>query len=118
MSPPRAVVVGPDADGLGAALAAGGASVARVEAVPTGERLDDAGIDAADLYVLTDVDEASTVAVVRERNPGVRVVVYAPGSLPEFARAQADLAVDPALLDAETVAEELLNGARTGSDDD
>ena len=118
MSQPRAVVVGPDADGLGAALAAAGADLRRVEAVPTGGALDDAGIDDADLYVLTDVDEASTVAVVRERNPDVRVVAYTPDSLPEFARGQADLAVDPALLDAVTVAEELLDGVRAGPDGD
>jgi len=37
----------------------------------------------------------------------VRAVVYSRESLPEFAKGQADLAVDPALLAAEVVAEEL-----------
>jgi len=106
-----AVVVGPDEDGLGAALDAAGEEVRRVEGVPTGETLRAAGADDADLFVLTDVGEATTIAVVKERNPGVRVVVYDDASLPAFASGQADLAVDPALLGPETVAEELTNGA-------
>lgn len=102
-----AVLVGADDDGLGAALADSGVDVSCVEGVPTADDLAAAGIDRADLYVLTDVEEASTIPVARERNGDVRVVVYAEGSLPEFARRQADLAVDPALLDPGTVAEEL-----------
>ena len=105
------VVVGPDDDGLGAALADAGEEVRRVEGVPTGEALRAAGADDADLFVLTDVAEATTIAVVKETNPEVRVVVYDDGSLPAFASGQADLAVDPALLGPETVAEELTNGA-------
>lgn len=106
------IVVGPDDDGLGAALADAGEAVSRVEGVPTGEALRAAGADDADLFVLTDVSEATTIAVVKESNPEVRVVVYDDGSLPAFASGQADLAVDPALLGPETVAEELTNGAR------
>jgi hypothetical protein len=105
-----AVVVGPDEDGLGAELAAAGVDVSRVESVPTAEELLAARIERADLYLLTDVEEASSIPVAREHNADVRVVVYADGSLPEFARRQADLAVDPALLDAATVAEELVRG--------
>ena len=101
------VVVGPDDDGLGAALADAGEAVSRVEGVPTGDALRAAGADDADLFVLTDVSEATTIAVVKEENPEVRVVVYADESLPAFASGQADLAVDPALLGPETVAEEL-----------
>jgi len=37
----------------------------------------------------------------------VRAVVYSPESLPDFAAAQTDLAVDPALLAVDVVAEEL-----------
>lgn len=103
-----AVVVGPDGHGLGAALDAAGVEVVRVEGVPTADRLDAAGIDRAELYVVTDVGETSTIPVALEGNADLRVVVYADGSLPEFARRQTDLAVDPALLDAETVAEELV----------
>jgi hypothetical protein len=105
-----AVVVGPDGHGLGAALEDAGIEVVRVEGVPTADRLDGAGIGRADLYVVTDVGEASTIPVALERNADLRVVVYADGSLPEFARRQTDLAVDPALLGPETVAEELSRG--------
>jgi Trk K+ transport system NAD-binding subunit len=108
------LVVGPDEDGLGAALSAAGEEVSRVEGVPDGDALRRAGADDADLFVLTDVGEATTIAVVKERNPDVRVVVYDDGSLPAFASGQADLAVDPALLGPETVAEELTNGAAGG----
>jgi hypothetical protein len=107
------VVVGPDDDGLGAALSDAGEEVSRVEGVPTGDALRAAGVAEADLFVLTDLGEATTIAVVKEANPGVRVVVYDDGSLPAFASGQTDLALDPALLGPETVAEELTdeNGA-------
>jgi hypothetical protein len=106
-----AVLVGPDDNDLGAALSDAGAAVSRVEGVPTGDALRAAGADDADLFVLTDVGEATTIAVVKEANPGVRVVVYDDGSLPAFASGQADIAVDPALLGPETVADELTDGA-------
>jgi hypothetical protein len=38
----------------------------------------------------------------------VRAVAYLGDSLPEFARPQTDLVVDPALLDVDAVAEELV----------
>lgn len=104
---PTAVLAGPDADGLGDALAAEGVAVTRVDGVPTGESLAAAGVDDAALYVLTDTAEATSVPVAKERNPEVRAVVYAGETLPEFAQPITDLAVDPELLDAETVAEEL-----------
>ncbi|MEZ3114872.1 CTP synthetase [Halobaculum sp. MBLA0147] len=104
----RAVLAGPDADGLGDALRAEGVTVTRVEGVPTGERLDAAGIDDAHLYVLTDPSEATSIPVAKERNPDVRAVVYAGESLPEFAQPVTDLTVDPALLGPDAVAEELV----------
>ena len=110
-----AVLVGPDEDGLGDALSAAGVGVSRVEGVPTGDALRAAGVDDADLFVLTDVGEATTIAVAKEANPEAKVVVYDGGSsLPAFASGQADLAVDPTLLGPETVAEELTNGAPDG----
>ncbi|ESP88427.1 hypothetical protein K933_08207 [Candidatus Halobonum tyrrellensis G22] len=102
------VVAGPDGDGIADALEARGAAVTRLDGVVTGERLDDAGIADATLYVLTDAAEATSIAVAKERNPDVRAVVYSDDALPEFAAAQTDLAVDPALLDADVVAEELV----------
>jgi hypothetical protein len=106
--PTRAVLVGPDDGGLGAALSAAGVEVQTVDGVPTGEALDQAGIADAELFVVTDMTEVTTIAVARDRNPGLRVIVYGKGTLPPFARGQTDFAVDPAALAPDTVAEELL----------
>jgi len=103
----RAIVAGPDPDGLGDALASEGFSVARIDGVVSATTLEAAGIDDADLFVLTDLDEATGISVAKELNPDVRAVVYSPDSLPDFAAAQTDLAVDPALLAVDVVAEEL-----------
>ena len=100
------VLIGPDR-GLATALAERGAEVEHIDGLGSGEALREAGIDAAELLVLTDVREATSVPVARELNPGVRVVVYAPDTLPEFVRGQVDLAVSPAVLEAAVVAEEL-----------
>lgn len=102
-----AIVAGPDPEGLGDALEAEGLTVSRIADVVSLETLREAGIDDADLLVLTDVGEASGIPVAKERHPDVRVVVYSRESLPEFAKGQADLAVDPALLAVDVVAEEL-----------
>jgi Trk K+ transport system NAD-binding subunit len=104
----RAVITGPDEDGLGAALAERGVETRRVEGLATGESLGAAGIADADLLVVTSMRDATAIAVAKDANPDVRVVAYARESLPEYARAQADLAVDPALLDASVVADELV----------
>ncbi|WP_251342476.1 DUF7126 family protein [Haloplanus halophilus] len=103
----RAILAGPDDAGLGTALEAEGIEVTRVEGVLTGSVLDDAGLADADLFVLTDLDEATAISVAKDRNPDVRVVVYCHDTLPEFARGQADLAMDPALFGVDMVAEEL-----------
>jgi Trk K+ transport system NAD-binding subunit len=102
-----AIVAGPDPEGLVDALETEGVDVVRITDTVSASTLDDAGIDAVDLLVLTDVAEATGISVAKDRNPDVRAVVYSRESLPEFAKGQADLAVDPALLAAEVVAEEL-----------
>ncbi|RLM68436.1 CTP synthetase [Halorubrum sp. Atlit-26R] len=107
-----AIVAGPDEHGLGEELAALGVEIRRIEGLVTAAKLEDAGVADADLFVLTDVEEATGIPVAKELNPDVRIVTYAGRSLPEFVATVADLAVDPDLLDAATVAEELL------SDDD
>ena len=102
-----AIVAGPDPEGLGDALEVEGVDVVRITDTVSASTLDEAGIDDADLLVLTDVADATGISVAKDRNPDVRPVVYSRESLPEFAKGQADLAVDPALLAADVVAEEL-----------
>ncbi|MFB6218368.1 MAG: CTP synthetase [Halobacteriaceae archaeon] len=108
----KAVVAGPDR-GIADALEAEGVAVSRLDGAVTAAGLEAAGIADADLFVLTDAEEATAIPVARELNPGLRLVAYAPASLPEFAGAQVDLAVRPGVLDAAAVAEEL---AGTGPD--
>jgi hypothetical protein len=108
----KAVFAGPDPDGLGDALEAQGQEVVRIDGIADGAALEDAGIREAELYVLTDVGQATSIPVAADLAGGLRVVVYARESLPEFAKGQADLLLDPALLDAETVAEELTETTR------
>jgi hypothetical protein len=109
MTDTTAVVAGPDSDGLGDALEAQGIAVSRVDGLANLPALEESGIEQADLYVLTDVGQATSIPVVVDLVGEIRVVVYSRESLPEFAKGQADFLVDPALLDATTVAEELTN---------
>jgi Trk K+ transport system NAD-binding subunit len=104
-----AIVAGTDGDGLGEALEAEGVEVRRIDGLATGETLESAGLAEADLFVLTDTSDATAIPVAKDANPEIRVVLYARDSLPEFATGQADLAVDPALLSADVVAEELVD---------
>ena len=103
----RVVFAGPDTDGLAAAFDAEGVDVARIEAVANRPALEESGIVDADLFVLTDVGQATSIPVAKDLNPDVKVVVYSHDSLPEFVSGQADLAIDPGLLGPEAVAEEL-----------
>jgi len=104
----HAIVVGASADaGIAAALEAEGVDVTRLEGVASGQRLEAAGVADADLLVVVDVDEATAVPVAREQNPDLRTVAYTGDGVPEFVKGVLDLTVDPALLDADAVAEEL-----------
>ncbi|WP_277555212.1 DUF7126 family protein [Halobaculum limi] len=107
MTDHSAIVAGPDTEGLGTELESLDVPVTRIDGPVTGGRLDDAGIEETSLFVLTDLEEATGIAVAKERNPDVRAVVYSTDSLPEYAKGQADLAVDPDLLTADVVADEL-----------
>lgn len=104
----RVVLSGSDYDGVAAALEAAGAEVRRVDGIATQRSLDAVGIEDADVFLLTDMDDATAISVAKDANPDVRVVTYATDSLPEFARAQADLALDPALFSPDLVADELV----------
>ncbi|WP_199174698.1 DUF7126 family protein [Halegenticoccus soli] len=103
----KALIAGADEEHIGDALAAQGVETVRIDGLATRASMDEAGLADADLLVLTDVSDATAISVAKERNPHVKVVIYARESLPEFARGQADLAVDPALLGPDVVAEEL-----------
>jgi len=102
------VVSGPDPNNLASHLADHGAETVTVDGLATGAKLADAGIDSADVFVLTDLAQASAIPVALDRNPELQVITYDTDSLPEFASAQTDLAIDPSLLDPGLVAEELL----------
>jgi hypothetical protein len=103
-SPP--VVVTPPNQDLQAALDAAGVEYVLVEQ-PTGEELEAAGIEDLGTVVLTDVEHATAIPIVKDINPEVTVVVFSAGTIPPFARPQADLIVDPSLVGAETLAEEI-----------
>lgn len=103
----KAIVVGPDRDGLADALGSEGVEVTRIEEYGTRPLLEDAGVTEADALVLTEAGGATAIPIARDLNADLRVVVYADDDLPDFARGQADLIVDPRLLSAGTVAEEL-----------
>ncbi|MFC6718151.1 CTP synthetase [Natrialbaceae archaeon GCM10025810] len=103
-----AVLAGPDRKGLGDALEDEGVTVRRLDGVVSRPALEEAGIVEADLYVLTEMAQATTIPIAKDLANGVRVVVYDDNSLPEFASAQTDLSIDPDLLGPEIVAEELV----------
>jgi hypothetical protein len=100
------VIAGPDEAAIADAVEVEGHEVTKA---PIGNRpgLEEAGIHEADVYLLTDLEQGTSIAVAKDLNSDVRVVVYAEGSLPDFASRQTDLVVDPNLLGPEAVAEEL-----------
>lgn len=105
--PQTAIVTGPDPDGLGEELETHGITVRRIEGQVSRAALNAAGVTDAQLLVLTDMAEATGVALAKDENPEIRAVFYSRESLPEFAKGQTDLAVDPELLAVSVVAEEL-----------
>ncbi|MFP8953802.1 CTP synthetase [Natrialbaceae archaeon A-arb3/5] len=108
---PDVIVAGPDEDEITPALEAEGADVARLEGVISRPQLEEAGIVEADLYVLTDVDQATTIPIVCDLTDDIKTVVYARDTIPEFIRGQLDLAIDPALIDASVLTDELLDSS-------
>lgn len=100
------IVAGEDPEDIAAAIEAEDFEVARVD-IANRPALEDAGVVDATAYVLTEMEQATSISVAKDLNPEFRVVVYAEGSLPNFALAQADLILDPDLFDPEDVAAEL-----------
>jgi hypothetical protein len=106
----RAVIAGPDEDGLADALEAAGLDVTHVDGAANRLGLEDAGITDADLFVLTDLVNATSIPVAKDLNEDLAVVVYADGSLPGFVSGMEVLKMDPRLLGPDAVAEELAAG--------
>lgn len=104
----RVLLVGPEDRGLEQAFEDLECDVVRLTDVATAETLDEADVATADILVLTDSRDATAVPIALERNPDLRTVIYSPEGIPEFVRGQLDLALDPQVLAAETVAEELV----------
>ncbi|QRV16278.1 DUF7126 family protein [Haloterrigena salifodinae] len=102
-----AIVAGPDEDDIATALEAEGATVARLNGDISRPALEEAGIVDADLYVLTDTGQATTIPIVCDLSDDIRTVVYARDTVPEFVKGQLDLALDPQLMDVGIVADEL-----------
>ena len=102
------VIAGSDPDGLGAALEERGADVSRADGTANRPALEEAGIVDADLLVVTDAGLATSVSIAKDLNPDLRVVIYTRDSVPEFVKGQAGHILDPELLSAEAVAEELV----------
>ena len=102
----KVLIVGADETAIGQAVREEGHDVT-VADVGNRPGLEEAGIHDADVFLLTEMAQATSIAVAKDLAPDVRIVVYAEGSLPDFATRQADLVVDPALLDPEAVAAEL-----------
>jgi hypothetical protein len=103
----KAIVAGEDANELGESLAENGVTVTQIE-IATRPELEEAGIVDSGLFVLTAAEQATGIAIAKDLNEDVRVVCYADDSIPDFARGQADLIVDPELLGVDAVAEELV----------
>jgi len=108
MTTQTVVVAGTDDHDIAAAIDAEGDDVSQVD-IANRPALEEAGIVDATVYVLTEVEQATSISVAKDLNPDLHVVVYADGSLPDFARGQADLMLDPDLFDPAAVAEELGN---------
>ncbi|MDS0283416.1 DUF7126 family protein [Haloarcula onubensis] len=100
------VLVGDDPERMREALEAEGHTVT-VADVGNRPGLEEAGVHDAAVYLLTEMAQATSIVVAKDLNPDLRVVVYAEGSLPDFASRQTDLVVDPELLGPDAVAEEL-----------
>jgi len=105
----NAIVAGDDPEGISEELEALGVTVERVDSPVFAGALEDAGIADADLFVLTDLAEGISITLAKEANPDVRAVCFGSGELPESVAGTVDLVVDPSLLGAAAVAEELVD---------
>ena len=100
------IVVGTDDHDIADAIDSEGHTVSRID-IANRPKLEEAGIHEASVLVLTEVEQATAIAVAKDINADLKVIIYSGGSLPDFASRQADLLVDPDLLDPDAVAAEL-----------
>lgn len=107
----RFVVAGPDPVGVADRLIAAGREVNRIPERATRSRLEAAGIDGAVALILTDPADGTAIPIANELESSVRVIVYATGQVPAFARHQADLLLDPDVVPLELLIEELAGPA-------
>ena len=103
----ESLIVGPDR-GLEAVLTAHDVGTTQVSTPVTEADLEEAGLADASLLFVTDADEATAIPVAKRRQPALRIVWYAPDSVPEFVTRQLDLGVDPSLIGPEILIEEQL----------
>jgi hypothetical protein len=108
----RALILGPDR-GLEAALSETGVESARIDGPASERTLEDAGLADTALLFVTDPAEASSIPVATAINPELRVVWYAPDSVPGFVTGQLDLGVDPAIAEPSVLVEEQLSALDT-----
>ena len=103
------IIAGPDPHDIRSAFKSQGVTVEHITLRATASELEQAGIKQADLFILTDPNDGTAIPVARELNTDIRVVVYADGRVAEFARHQADLLIDPSLIQPGLLLEELLS---------
>lgn len=103
------ILLGSDPFDLGLRLEAASFEVSKLDGYPTGVDLETVGITDALVLLVTDVKLASLIPVAREQNETIQVVLYTDDRLPPFASAQADLAVDPELVDPDEFVEAVID---------
>ncbi len=107
------IVIGSDEHGLTELINQTVLSATHLPGEPIGADLVEAGIEAASALVITNASLATTVSVAKERNDGLTVVFYSRGRLPPYASRQADLAIDPALVDPDEVVDAVVDRLTT-----
>lgn len=101
------VVSGPDPHDLSGELSTHLQDVRFIDDVLSRDSLSSIGIAEADTFVLTDLEQATAIPIAHDINRDVRLVIFARGRVPDFVRAQLDIAIDPRAVTVEVVAEEL-----------
>lgn len=102
----KAILIG-NGTGIRDALDEQGYDVTVIGGLGTAAALEEAGVEDAELLVVTDITESTAIPIAKDANPDIRVIVYSEETMPEFVRGQVDLAISPDVLSPEIVAEEI-----------